>query len=128
MVLKNLQLEPLSINLLKQNLRDLDNVAVPTLQELKDNLAEYYKQAAEAVGTSTHQFKNDGITLYEKIRNIVCSILKEDSVLDDIIDAVLKAIASVIPGGIIIGWIVKKLVKFFFNSAYNWLCAANVAM
>ncbi|MFD0795548.1 hypothetical protein ACFQZX_18140 [Mucilaginibacter litoreus] len=123
------QLSEAQIAALKQELlTGLDTIAVPEQQELESDLADYYVQAdAQEKGlyqmeSLAYKAANMGETIFERIRKFICGFLAADSTASDIIDKILEAIASIIPGGIIIKWIVKKLVKYILNIGYQALC------
>ena len=109
-------------------LAELDNIPVPDLSELEADLSEYYIQADQA---DKSQYNLNGLapvaanfggSIFEKIRKFVCSILSADSTAQDIIDAILDAVSSIIPGGVFIGWIVKKAIRYILNLGYQALC------
>ncbi|NTE05230.1 hypothetical protein G6M26_51590 [Agrobacterium tumefaciens] len=141
MLLRNLQLQPLSIEAIKQSLRHLDDVNIPDQNELEIELGEYYntaltvdaasknytiKYANEAFDADKSLYKINGRKIFEQIRVFVCAFLSKDATLEDFIDIILKAIATIIPGGIFIEWIMKKLIKFFYNKGYDLLCPVTV--
>ncbi len=137
MLLHNEQMQPLDVAALKLRLHQLDDVNVPEQDELETDLGTYYDKALTTnaainnyavsydsanFATIQNLFRANGLGLFERIRRAVCAGINALSSIDDIIDVTLKAVASLIPGGIIVEWIVKKLIKFFLNKGYDWLC------
>ncbi len=113
-----------------------DTPAPKSEQEVEELLGDYYQQAHQLdmkqydlaspslVSSKTAAFSLSGIgrTVLSKIRKFVCSILNAGSTTQDIIDAVLKAISSIIPGGIIIEMIVKKIVSYIVSIGVSKFC------
>ncbi len=137
MYLQNLQLEPLDYNVLKSELlNDIENEPNPTLNEAKEALAQMYSQASEATAQlyysnleSFTQAKNlnfsfslAGFNLWEKLRKFLCKFLSADSTSAEIIDKIVEFVVSVIPGGIIIKYLLKKLVRYVLDLGYAQLC------
>jgi len=137
MYLQNLQLEPLNYNIIKSELlNDIDNEPIPTLDEVKESLAEMYQQASQA--TSQLYYSNleslaqartvnfsallAGSNLWQKLRKFLCEFLTPDSTASEIIDKIVEFIASFIPGGVFISYLVKKLIRYILNLGYAELC------
>jgi hypothetical protein len=142
MFLKNLQQEPLDLIALKSTLANLDDVSVPSEDELEDELGNYYNTAlvmeaananyllrydTESLAAAANMFRLNGRATLAKIRKAVCTVINALSTVDEIIEAVLKAISSFIPGGIVVEWVVKRLIKFFINKGYALLCPVPIA-
>lgn len=140
MILVNENNELLSMNqvkLLKEEIRsDYLAAPLPTEEELELDLSDYYVQAQrtelQSLGyiASIKSIQSGGTFsrlgfgrgLWIRLRNILCKILNAASTIDDIIEAILAALASIIPGGVIIKWIVKKIVHYVINLGYQRLC------
>ena len=60
--------------------------------------------------------------LLKKLKKIVCRIIKDTSTAEDIISAILEGIAVLIPGGVVIKTILKKIVKYFLERGYQKIC------
>ncbi|MCX8534581.1 hypothetical protein [Chryseobacterium luquanense] len=60
--------------------------------------------------------------LWERLKSIFCSIVKEDSIIGNIVDVILEAVASVIPLGTFVKSLVKKLIKFFLQRGIAKVC------
>lgn len=63
--------------------------------------------------------------LWQKIKEFFCKIVKEDSTFNKIIEFILEAIASVIPMGVFIKALVKKIVKFLLGEGIKKVCPAQ---
>ncbi len=137
MYLQNLQLEPLDYNILKSELLNgIETESVPTLDEVKDALAQMYSEASEATASlyysnleSLKLARNDnfsialaGSNLWQKLRTFLCGFLSATSTASEIIDKIVEFVVSFIPGGIFIGYLVKKLVRYILNLGYTQLC------
>jgi len=137
MYLQNLELEQINVDDLKSELlSEVDSTEMPTEQEVKNALAEMYQQAANATApmyynnaesfiaqkSTNYSLQLAGNNIWERIRKYFCEFLNQDSTAGDIIDAILDFLASIIPGGIIIKLLVKKIVKYFLNMGYEALC------
>lgn len=105
-----------------------------TEQDAQDALAELYLQnnryqlEAFFEGNGKEAFMavnlNKG-SLWEELKRIFCSIVQEDSVFDKIIEFILEAIAAIIPFGVFIKGLVKRIIKFFLQRGIEWICPAN---
>ncbi|MDY0905210.1 hypothetical protein [Pedobacter sp. CFBP9032] len=141
MLLRNLQLQPLSIEEIKQSLRNLDDVSIPDQDELEIELGDYYNTAltldasnndytikykGKALESNRGLFKINGSKILEQIRVLICKFLSREATLEDFIDIILEAIATIIPGGVFMEWLVKKLIKFLYNKGYDLLCPVTV--
>ena len=129
MLLYNEQLQQTTLAAFRQQILDnLDDVAVPNDAELESDLTGYYNQAAQLDVGQYHanliapSLGGIGKRILEKIRAFVCAILNSGSTAEEIIDAILKALGSIIPGGIIIAWIVKKIVKYLISRGIGAFC------
>jgi len=106
--------------------------------ELEYELAEMYLTAADATAHSYYSSEKlarlaseralafspalAGKNIFRRVRTFVCKFLKEGSTLGEIVDAVLEALSSILPGGIIIEKVVKKLVRFIINRGLTRFC------
>lgn len=137
MYLQNLQLQPLNYNIVKSELlNDIENEPIPTLDQVKDSLAQMYEQASEAttqlyysnsesvqhVRVENFSISMAGSNLWQKLRRFLCGFLTPDSTASEIIDKIVEFVASFIPGGIFISILVKKLVRYVLNLGYIELC------
>ncbi|WP_343530860.1 hypothetical protein [Pedobacter sp.] len=105
-----------------------------TEQDAQDALAELYLQnnryqlEAFFEGNGKEAFMavnlNKG-SLWEELKRIFCSIVQEGSVFDKIIEFILEAIAAIIPFGVFIKGLVKRIIKFFLQRGIEWICPAN---
>lgn len=102
-----------------------------TEAELEADLREWYNTADEINDNDIFgvAFKQSvkieilGIRkIWERIRKVLCQFLSAGSTASEFIDAILSAIAAVIPGGIVIKWILNKLVRFVLETGYQRLC------
>ena len=140
MYLQNLHLEPLNYSIIKNELLDnIDNEPIPTLEEVKESLAEMYQQASHATAElyysnleSLKQVRNAsfsislaGSSLWQKLRILLCGFLSPDSTATEIIDKIVEFVTSYIPGGIFISYLVKKLVKYVLSLGYTQLCSLS---
>lgn len=141
MYLQNLQLEPLNYNILKSELlNDIENEPIPTLNEVKEVLAQMYSEASEATSQlyysnleSVRQVRQEsfsillaGSNLWQKLRTFLCGFLSTNSTASDIIDKIIEFVASFIPGGIFIGYLVRRLVRYVLNLGYSQLCPSGI--
>lgn len=60
--------------------------------------------------------------LWQKLKEIFCKIVKEDSTFNKIIEFILEAISSVIPLGIFVKALVKVIVKFLLGEGIKRVC------
>jgi len=137
MYLQNLQLEPLNYSIIKSELlNDIDNEPTPTLDQVKESLAQMYQQASQATSQlyysnleSFNQVKSEsfssslaGANLWQKLRAFLCGFLSPESTASEIIDKIVEFVASFIPGGIFISYLVRKLIKYTLSLGYTQLC------
>lgn len=137
MYLQNLQLAPLNYSIVKSELlNDIENEPTPTLDEVKESLAEMYQKASQATAQLYYsnlenltKARNEnfsisltGSSLWQKLRTFLCGFLSPDSTASEIIDKIVEFVVSFIPGGIFISYLVKKLVKYILNLGYAQLC------
>jgi len=104
--------------------------------DLQAELGKYYQQALQAdlientlaspeetaLSFLNINFSNIGKNLLEKIRKIVCSVLVPLSTEEDVIQAVIDALSVIIPGGMIVKVIVKKIVVFIIKQGIGSFC------
>lgn len=136
-VLFNEQLELLDAVALRENLlkeyneTKVQNLATITEGELEKDLQEWYNTAEQIndndiFGVGSKQSEKIGIfgikKIWERIRKVICKILATGSTASEIIDAVLSAIAAIIPGGIVIRWILNKILRYILDAGYQRLC------
>lgn len=67
-------------------------------------------------------FPKIGKDILDAIKKFVCGKGGNSSNSDEIIDAVLNAISSIIPGGIYLSPLVKKLVKYILSIGVDAFC------
>lgn len=139
MFLQDENLDLINSSELKNELLDsMEDVELASEQEIEKDLASMYLAASNA--TTALYYKKDkiaglvsqkalsfsfpkaGKNVFGKIKEFICKFLNEGSTTSDIIDAILDAIASIIPGGVIIKGIIKKLVKFILNKGIGSFC------
>jgi hypothetical protein len=126
----------------KQELmEDLDEVNVPTKDELTKELGSHYILANRMAlgnygliadmktvsGNKSFSLAKLGESILEKIKKAICAVLKGGSTVSDVIDAVLDAISSIIPGGVLIKSLLKKLVKYILSIGVNKFCGFTPA-
>ncbi len=141
MYLQNLELKHLDYDVLKSELLlDIENEPIPTLEEVKDALAEMYSQASNATAalyySNVDAFKNNrnenfsfslaGSNLWNKLKKFLCGFLSATSTASEIIDKIVEFIASLIPGAVFIANLVSKLAKYVLNMGYEKLCPSTV--
>lgn len=137
MYLQNLKLEQLNYDVLKSELlNEIEAEEIPTLEEVKNSLAEMYSQASEATAglyynnleslstlkKESFSFELAGLNLWEKLKQFLCGFLSATSTASEIIDKIVEWIASFIPGGIFIGYLVRKVIRYVLNWGYEALC------
>lgn len=104
-----------------------------TEQDAKDALAELYlayiqEQPNMFLVNKIEPFtvltieSIDKKSLWEKLREIFCSIVREDSTFSKIIDFILEAIGQIIPLGVFIKALVKVIIKFFLQWGIGRAC------
>jgi hypothetical protein len=79
--------------------------------------------ALESSDNKSFSLRGLGKKILKKIKSSICGILNNESGEDDIIDAVLSAIIAIIPGGVIIKVIIKKLLQFILSLGIGKFCA-----
>lgn len=123
---------------LKEELKNESDNIIPTEEEIENDLGSYYSQAMilesenygfktlalESFDSNSFSIRGLGRNILKKIKRFICSILNNESGEYDIIEAVLNAIANLIPGGIIIKFVVKKILKFILSMGVGKFCAA----
>lgn len=142
MFLFNEKNEQLNIKDVKAELQNLDEIAVPTEDEVKTALGDYFNQAhglqaarlqftaalAPAGTIATSSFLGGiGGKILEEIRKVICAIVGDGSTKDQILDAILSALSAIIPGGILITAIAKIVAKFIFSQGIGHFCAVPAA-
>ncbi|MBV8327949.1 hypothetical protein [Chryseobacterium sp.] len=60
--------------------------------------------------------------LWSRLKEIFCSIVREDSVFGKIIDFILEAIGQIIPLGVFIKSLVKIIIKYFLQKGIGAVC------
>lgn len=137
MYLQNLELNQIDAVAFKAEIfNDYASTPLLTEDEIARELGENYLQAANAVtplyyaqpekfeaernaNLSTEQA---GGSIWQRLKAFLCKVLNGASVVGDIIDAVVDFLAGIIPGGIILRGIVKKIVRYFLRWGYDGLC------
>ena len=137
MLLYNEKFQEIDVDTLKAELKNEMNIPTPTEEEIEDDLGSYYSEAMaldtanyglksvtlESVSDRSFSRRGFGKKILKKIKQFICGILDENSTVDKIIDAILNAIAAIIPGGVIIKFIVKKLLKFILSKGITKFCS-----
>lgn len=110
--------------------------ALASEDEIVLDLGKNYKEAAEvnsnnllksaiAVNAArASEFSADftGRRIWENLRAYLCKVLNAASAAEDIIEAILDFLVGIIPGGMVLKAIVRKILKYFINLGYNALC------
>lgn len=116
-------------------LEDLNNQEVPTEDEIQTDLGNYYletiTQDAGAMGVSTALSVNIesidilgfGRKLWDQVKDYICPVITDQDTQDTVLDWLLKALSAIIPGAILVDWLVKKLLKFILHKGIGNLCA-----
>lgn len=60
--------------------------------------------------------------LWNRLKEIFCSIVREDSIFGKIIDVILEAIAQIIPLGVFVKSLVKMIIKYFLQKGIGSVC------
>ncbi|WP_142717850.1 hypothetical protein [Chryseobacterium rhizoplanae] len=60
--------------------------------------------------------------LWTRLKEIFCSIVREDSIFSKIIDFILEAIGQIIPLGIFVKSLVKIIIKYFLQKGIGAVC------
>ncbi|GAA4321351.1 hypothetical protein GCM10023149_21170 [Mucilaginibacter gynuensis] len=116
--------QPLDIDQLKKELRDLKDEPIPTESDLESDLEAAYQQGnTNVTGMAAISFLGIGGNLLKKIRRAVCAVVGPGSSADEIIDAILDELVKLIPGGFILKPLVKKIAKFIFDKGIGAFCA-----
>jgi len=101
--------------------------------DLEAGLSEMYMTALssdlESYGlpqTSLESFFPElGKKILDKVKSFICPQLNEDDTQDTIVNTVLDAIAAILPGGKIITWVLKKLMKFILKKGVVAFCPVS---
>jgi hypothetical protein len=141
MLLFNQNHEQLNVGDIKAELENVDHTEVLSTKELENELGDYYNQALKLEGNKyqfTTKFANAatdnflvsesffpkiGQDILEAIKKFVCGKVDGSSTSSEIIDVILDAIVSIIPGGILLKPIVKKLVKYILSIGISNFCS-----
>jgi hypothetical protein len=116
----------LDIEQLKKELQNMQGEMAPTESDLETELEVAYQHANQQVtGMADINFAGIGKKLLKKIKSAICAIVGPDSSSDDIIDAILDALIALIPGGLLIKPLIKKLAKYIFDKGIGSFCAVN---
>lgn len=139
MLLFNENHEQLNVSNIKEELKNVDNTPVLSIEEIKNELGNYYNQALKLEGNK-YQFSTKftaaaddfldpeaffpkiGKDILDAIKKFVCRKVGNSLNSDEIIDAVLDAVSSIIPGGIYLSPLVKKLVKYILSIGVDAFC------
>jgi len=134
MLLYNEEFQQMDVNALKAELKNELDIPVPTEEEIEEDLGLYYTEAKnlEAANYGFESMplvmatdrRGFGRKILRKIKQFICGVLDDNSTADQIIEAILNALATIIPGGVIIKWIVKKILKFILSLGISRFCAA----
>ena len=104
--------------------------------EIETLLGNYYGQAfnseAKAYNYETTTLKtylspnfslaNIGKKLLVKIKQFICGVLTAGSTATEIVDMVLQSLSSIIPGGIIVEFVVQKIVNYIVGIGVTAIC------
>lgn len=86
----------------------------------------YYDNESIATLISTkvlpYSPKKSGKKIFKKIKEILCKYINNDSSIEKITDWVIKALAVIIPGGILIGTIARKIIYFILKTGISAFC------
>jgi hypothetical protein len=138
MLLFNEARQQLDVDKLKAKLlAGIDEAEHSTEQEIEALLGDYYGRAyageakeynLEPATLQSHlapEFSLGGVgqKIFAKIKHFICGVLTSGSNATDIIDVVLKSLASVIPGGVIVEFIVQKIINYIVKIGVGKLCA-----
>lgn len=110
--------------------------ALASEDEIALDLGENYKEAAEAASNNllasaaaVNAARNanfspllTGRRIWERLRAYLCKVLNAASTAEDIIEAILDFLVGIIPGGMVLKAIVRKILKYFINRGYEALC------
>jgi len=103
--------------------------SVTSEDELTNELESYYNQAldveSEKYGYTVQRdfIGRIGKKILGKVQKLVCETADSTTTPTELVDIILDVISSVIPGGIIIKPIVKKLVQFIVKKGVTQFCA-----
>ncbi|MFP9116515.1 hypothetical protein ACLI08_01880 [Flavobacterium sp. RNTU_13] len=110
--------------------------ALVTEGEIAEELGENYRAAAALSSNSLLMSATEvntaressfsaaftGGNIWQRLRRYLCKVLNAASAAEDIIDAILNFLIGVIPGGMVLKGIVRKILKYFINRGYEALC------
>lgn len=137
MYLLNESLQPINAEALKKDiLAEIENQPAVTEAEIEAGLANGYltgiSSTAKMISRSPDLFEAAskanfspqlaGSNIWEKVRLHLCRILKKDSSASEIIDAIIEVLTGIIPGGVIIKILIKKILKYVLDMGYDRLC------
>jgi hypothetical protein len=137
MYLLNESLQPVNAEALKRDiLAEVENQPAVTEAEIEADLASGYltgiSSTAKMISRSPDLFEAAskanfspqlaGSNIWEKVRLHLCRILKKDSTASEIIDAIIEVLTGLIPGGVIIKVLVKKILRYVLDMGYDRLC------
>jgi hypothetical protein len=137
MLLFNEAHQPIDVEQLKKNLvKGIDKQDKSSQADIEKLLGDYYSQAyaseakeykfepasLEAHLSPNFSLINIGKKLFAKIKHFICGVLTSGSNATDIVDVVLKSFASVIPGGIVVEFIIQKVINYIVKIGVGQLC------
>ena len=137
MYLLNEQLQPINADTFKKEiLAEIDKQSTVTEAEIEAELANGYlagiSSTAKMISRTPDLFEAAskvnfspqlaGSNIWEKVRIHLCRILKKDSTASEIADAIIDVLISIIPGGVIIKIVVKKILRYVLDMGYDRLC------
>jgi hypothetical protein len=115
-----------------------DQVNEPDVSEIEiqADLANMYKSAADQITPLLYNAADTlisarsehfsatlaGGNIWKRLKTFVCTALQATSTEDDIINVVLDFLASVMPFGIVIGAIVKKIIRYILKKGIDGFC------
>jgi hypothetical protein len=131
----------ISTNAIKQSiLSSLHIGEAPTQDQLHDFITQAYEEAHKAegnfLGFSTPDFANNmlagfsiagiGNKLWLKIKDFLCKNLQGNETEAQILDLIFQALGFIMPGGKIVEWLAKAIMKFVLQQGVKQLCKTTI--
>lgn len=137
MYITNERNELIDVQSLKAELANFTEAELLSQDEMEAELSTYYMSALNddcnmygvaspaltAMAADDFSVRRIGRGILRRIKEFICKVLGEDATVDQIIDAILNALATIIPGGRIIAFLVKKLIRFVIDLGIGKFCA-----
>ncbi|HMG83816.1 MAG TPA: hypothetical protein VK559_12320 [Ferruginibacter sp.] len=136
MLLLNENRQQLDVEQLKKNLVNGIKEDHSSQADIEKALSDYYAQAYaseakeykfEPAALQSQSFLDIGKKIFAKIQHFICGVLTSGSNATQIVDVVLKSLSSIIPGGVIVEFIVQKVVNYIVGIGVDKLCAVPQA-